>query len=270
VTTTATANARRAADSDALTALARWGLAARATNYLLIGVLAIALAAGKRSGETDQHGALDELVQHTGGTVLLWIIAIGLAGYALWRLNEAAFGVAGHGTGVGPRLQSLGRAVAYAVLAASAVSIATNSDSGSQSGKQQNWTARIMQHTGGRWLVAAVGVGLVIFGIVLVAWGLLRKFEQELDKARIPASFRPVVFGLGLVGTCARGVVFALVGVLVVIAAVDYDPKKSAGLDGALRTLRDTPAGPWLLGIVALGLVVFGLYGYCEAAWHKT
>jgi type IV secretory pathway VirB2 component (pilin) len=270
VTTTAAANARSTAGSDALSALARWGLAARATNYVLVGVLAIALASGKRSGETDQQGALEELTRHTGGTVLLWIIAVGLAAYALWRFSEVAFGVAGEGSKAAPRVQSLVRAIVYSVLAANAVGIALHSDTGSQSGKQQNWTARIMQHAGGRWLVAAFGVGLAVFGVALVVTGLKRKFEDELEQGRIPAVARPIVTALGLIGNCARGVVFSLVGVLVVVAAVEYDPKQAGGIDRALRELRDTTAGPWLLGLVALGVIVFGLYGYCESAWHKT
>ena len=112
----ATVSVRQAARGDAMAVLARWGLAARAAIYLLIGVLAIALATGSRRGETDQRGAMQELTRHTGGTALVWIIGIGLAGYALWRLSEAAFGVVGEGKKAGPRVQSLARAIIYVVL----------------------------------------------------------------------------------------------------------------------------------------------------------
>ena len=96
---------------------ARAGLSARATVYLLIGVLAVALAVGERHGETDQRSALQALTQHTGGTVLVWLIAIGLFGYALWRFSEAAFGVVGEGKKTGARLQSLVRGLIYLFLA---------------------------------------------------------------------------------------------------------------------------------------------------------
>jgi hypothetical protein len=73
-----------------------------------------------------------------------------------------------------------------------------------------------------------------------------------------------------MVGTVARGVVFALAGIFVVQAARDYDPKKASGLDGALRSLRDTSAGPWLLILAAVGLILFGIYGFAEARWRRT
>ena len=122
---TAVMSAHRAARSEPMHVLARWGLAARATVYLLIGLLALALAFGIRRSEADQRGALQELTRHTGGTVLLWAIAIGLAGYALWRFSEAAFGVVGDGKKAGPRLKSLARGLIYAFLAFSAFEIVT-------------------------------------------------------------------------------------------------------------------------------------------------
>lgn len=266
----ATLTARRAARGDAMTVLAKWGLAARATIYLLIGVLAVALAFGSRVGEADQRGALQELTRHTGGTVLVLAIGIGLAGYALWRLSEAAFGVAGEGRKAGPRALSFGRAVIYGFLAASAFKIVSGSGSGSQSGEQELWTAKAMRHTGGRWAVGVVGVAVVVCGAVLIWQGARRKFEDDLDLSRVSPTVRTVVGVLGVVGTIARGAVFALAGIFVIGAAVDYQPRKASGLDGALRRLTDAPAGPWLLGAVALGLVMFGLYGYAEAKWHKT
>ena len=119
----ATQTARQAANSRTMHRLARLGLAARATIYLLIGVLALLLAFGKQQGETVQRGAVQELLQHTGGTALAWIIAVGLAGYALWRFSEAAFGVAGEGKKAGPRAQSAIRGIVYTFLAISAFTI---------------------------------------------------------------------------------------------------------------------------------------------------
>lgn len=266
----ATVTARRAARGDLMAALARWGLAARATLYLLIGVLAVALAAGSRRGETDQRGAFQELTRHTGGTALLWLIAIGLAGYALWRLSEAVFGVVGEGKKAGPRVQSLARAVIYAFFAVSAFKIVSHAGTSSQSGQQELWTAKAMQHSGGRWAVGIVGAVVVICGLYLVWEGFSRRFEKYLALGQMSPGTRKVVEFLGVVGTASRGVVFALAGVFVISAAIDYNPKKAGGLDRALRELADTPAGPWLLGAVAIGLVMFGIYGFAEAKWRRT
>jgi hypothetical protein len=267
---TATASVRRASRGDAMTVVARWGLAARATIYLLIGVVAIAIAQGKRAGEADQRGALQELTRHTGGTVLVWIIGIGLAGYALWRLSEAAFGVVGDGRRAGPRLRSLARAAIYAFFAVNAFRIVSHAGAGSQAGQQEVWSAKAMQHSGGRWAVGIGGAIVVICGLVLAWEGVRRKFEKYLELGRMSPTTRKVVEFLGVVGTVARGIVFALAGVFVISAAVDYDPKKAAGLDRALRELAATSAGPSLLVAAAIGLIAFGVYGYAEATWRRT
>jgi hypothetical protein len=250
--------------------LARWGLAGRAALYLLIGILALALAFKKRNAETDQRGALQELTRYDGGSVLVWAIAIGLVGYALWRLSEAAFGVVGEGKKAGPRLRSLSRALIYGFFAVTAFKVASGSGGGSQARQEQSWTAKVMQHSGGRWAVGIAGAVIVVCGLVLIWEGVKRKFEKYLDTGRMSPATRKAVVVLGVVGSVARGVVFGLAGVFVITAALDFNPHKARGIDQALRKLADTPAGPWLLVTVAVGLLMFGLYGFAEAKWRRT
>lgn len=266
----ASLQAHRAANSRGMDILARLGLSARGVIYILVGVLALMLAFGKNSGSTDQRGAMQNLSRQTGGSVLLLVIAVGLAGYAVWRFAEAAFGVAGEGKKAGPRLQSFVRGIVYASLAVSAVTILVHGRQKSQTKQQQSTTAQIMKNSGGRWLVGIVGLGIVVVGAVLVYEGLTRKFEKYFKLGEMSPGARKTTEFLGTVGTASRGIVFGVAGVLVVIAAVQFSPKKAQGIDGALRALRDTPVGPWLLVLVAIGLVMFGLFGLCEARWRKT
>lgn len=254
----------------AVSALARWGLATRATNYVLVGVLALTLAFSGQTHETDQHGALEATTEHNGGTVLVWVIAFGLFAYALWRYYEVAFGPGSGKDGLGPRALSLCRGVIYTVLGVSAVKVAAGSNRSNQSKRQQQLSAQIMQHPFGRWAIGALGVGLFIFGIVQVVKGLKRKFEKGFELGRMSPGSRRLVEVVGTVGVPGRGIAFALVGVFVTVAAIQYDPNKAGGLDRALRQLRDAPAGPWLLALVSFGLIAFGLYGYCEAVWRRT
>jgi hypothetical protein len=263
-------SARRAARSEPMKRLARAGLAARASVYLLVGILAVALGFGGRPGETDQGGALQELTRHTGGTVLVWLIAVGLFGYTLWRFCEAAFGVVGEGKKAGPRLQSLARGLIYLFFAVSAVKVAANAGAGSQAGQQELWTAKAMQHTGGRWIVGLVGAVIVGCGAVLVWEGITRKFEKYFELARMSHHERTIVEFLGAVGTAARGAVFALAGVFVIVAAITADPHKAGGLDQALRELLGMTAGPFLVVFAGIGLIMFGLSGYAEAKWRRT
>ena len=127
-----------------------------------------------------------------------------------------------------------------------------------------------MSHSGGRVVVGLVGAAVAVVGATLVVEGVTRKFEKYLELSRMSPAVRRLVGVVGVAGTVARGAVFALAGVFVIQAAWDYQPSKAAGLDGALRSLRDTRVGPWLLGAVALGLVAFGLYGFAEARWRRS
>jgi Domain of Unknown Function (DUF1206) len=261
--------ARRASDSPAAHVLARAGLTARGIIYVLIGWVAALVALGHGSHEADQQGALQLLAGKPYGSASLWLLGIGFAAYALWRLSEAAYGVAGEGNGAGPRLKSLGRAVIYAGFAYLTFKVISGTQ-GSQSRQQQDFTAKAMQHPGGRWLVGIAGLIIVIIGVVLVSEGLRRKFMKYLRTSQMSPRTQRVVRLLGTVGTIARGVVVALVGILVIDAAVSYSPAKAGGVDKALLTLRDQPLGPVLLLLVALGLIIFGLYGLCEARWRRV
>jgi hypothetical protein len=261
--------ARRASDSPAARALARAGLVARGVLYILIGWVAILVALGQTSQHADQQGALQLLAGKSYGMVSLWLLGIGFAGYALWRLSEAAFGVTGEGNGAGPRLKSLVRAVIYAFFAYLTFKIISGSG-GNQAKKQQDMTATVMHHPGGQWLVGIVGLIIVIAGLVLVTEGLRRKFLKYLRLSQMNPRTRRIVERLGMIGTAARGAVFALAGVLVIEAAVTYKPSKADGIDKALLTLRNQPFGEFLLILAALGLVIFGIYGLCEARWRRV
>ena len=269
-TAQASGAARRASDSPAARALARAGLVARGVIYILIGWVALLVALGQTSQEADQQGALQLLAGKPYGLVLLWLLGIGFAGYALWRLSEAAFGVTGEGSGAGPRLKSLARALIYAGFAYLTFTIISGAGGASQTKKQQDLTASVMHHTGGRWLVGIAGLVIVIAGLTLVVEGIRRKFLKYLQLSQLSSRMRRLVEWLGVIGTAARGAVFALVGVLVVEAAVTYQPAKAGGIDKALLTLRNQPFGEFLLILAALGLIIFGVYGLCEARWRRV
>lgn len=265
-----TSSARQVSHSDAMRGMARFGLAARAFVYLVIGWIAFQIALGHQSQQANQRGALAEVASNAGGTVLLWLLAIGFAAYAIWRLSEAVFGTAAEGNETGPRVQSGIRGVIYAALCVSTFAFIAGSSQKGQSQQQASTTAKIMKHDLGRWLVGLVGVIVVVVGVAMIVEGVKKKFLKQLRTEEMSPTQRTVVTRLGMVGTIARGIVFAMAGVLVVIAAVTYDPQKSTGLDGALRTFAQAPAGPWLLGALAIGLIAFGVYGFAMSRWAKT
>jgi len=140
----------------------------------------------------------------------------------------------------------------------------------SQTRQQQDMTATVMRHTEGRWLVGLVGLVIVVVGLVLVSQVARRRFMKYLRTARMRPRTRRVVELLGVVGTIARGLVFALAGALVIDAAITHKASESGGIDKALLTLRNQAAGEFLMLLAALGLAVFGVYGLCEARWRRV
>jgi TRAP-type C4-dicarboxylate transport system permease small subunit len=167
-------------------------------------------------------------------------------------------------------LASLARGIFYAFVCAGVVSFVSGSGGPASSNSQsRDLTVRLMSHAGGRWLVLLIGLGVAGAGLAMAVGGVRRTFRKHLRLAQMSSRTRKVVEALGVVGTTARGIVFGVIGVFLVVAAVTFDPAKAQGLDGALRKLATTPLGPWLLVAVALGLVIFGVYSWCEARWRK-
>lgn len=262
---------RRASSGRGMQILARAGLTARGVMYILIGSLAVQVAFGDSGEEADRRGALSAVAGTPGGKFILWLLAAGFAGLALWRYAEAAFGVAGpKGHEPAKRVGALGRGVFYTAVCVSIVSFVIGQGSSSSNEQSKTFTARAMEQPGGRWLVLAVGLGFLGWGIGNVVNALRRKFLEKLNRSQMGPRARRVVETLGVVGRSARGVVFGGVGVFLAYAAITFDPDKAKGLDGTLREFTKTPAGPWLLVAVALGLVTYGAYSFCEARWRKV
>jgi Domain of Unknown Function (DUF1206) len=263
---------REVASSRWMRGLARGGLVARGVNYLLVGSLAVQVALGSSSSQADTTGALRAVAQHPGGIIVLWLLAAGFAGLALWRVAEAAYGQPGPAGRTAPkRLTSLVLGVLYGVICSVVVDFSLGVGGGASSDTEsRSFTARLLALSGGQVLVAVIGVAVAGVGVGMGIYGLRRKFASYLRTAQMSAATRRVVEGLGVAGYLTRGAVFCIAGGFVVDAAVSFDPQKAQGLDGSLRKTAATPLGPWLLVAVALGLVIFGVYSWCEARWRMV
>jgi hypothetical protein len=269
---TASNKGRQAANSPALRWLARAGLVARGVLYLIIGWIAIQVAFGSSGRQADQTGALHLLGRNPAGQVALWLLVVGFAGMCLWRLTEAAFGAAeDDGQKATTRLGSLGRALIYGFITFGVLKYALGVG-GPKSSDQQSvdLTATAMHHPGGQVLVGLVGGALAIGGLFM-AWSAVRaKFLEKMNTAAMSPRTRQVVTWIGRIGGVARGAIFVTSGIFLIVAAVNYQPQQAKGVDSALRTLARTPLGPWLLLVVAIGLVLFGAFSCCEARWRKV
>lgn len=255
---------RRVGDHPALEVLARLGFAVSGVVHVVIGYTAGRLAWGGGGGQADQSGALASLASNPGGLVLMWVIVVGLLALSLWQLTLVVAPSVGDGD-VTDRIKAGGKAVMYTALAFTALQFAVGSGSSSSSEKSsQDFTSTLMQQPAGRWLVGAVGVGVIVVGGYHVYKGVSRGFLESLEED--PGRAATV---LGMVGYPAKGLVLALVGLFFLVAAVQKQSEEASGLDGALKSLREQPFGPYLLMLVALGLVAFGVYCFARARHQK-
>ncbi|MCX5039624.1 MULTISPECIES: DUF1206 domain-containing protein [Streptomyces] len=264
--------ARRAANGSAAEGAARAGLTARGVIYLLVGILALQIAFGTGNRQADRGGALAELSDKPFGAVLLWALGAGLVGMALWRLSEALFGVTGKdGHTARKRLPAAARCVFYAFVAYSVLAFAAGAGgSGSSDRQSRDVTARVMEIPAGRWLVGVAGVAIVVAGVVIGVQAVRRSYHKKLKLGALSPRVRRLVDVTGVGGGVARGLVFAGAGAFAVRAAVDYQPDRVKGLDDTLRSFADTPLGPWLLALVAAGLVLFGVFSFALARWRRV
>jgi hypothetical protein len=255
-----------------MSGLARGGLVARGVMYGLIGVIAVQIAVGTSHQQADRSGALRLVAATRFGTAILWLLAIGFAGLTLWRLSEAAFGAAGpDGRKTSARLICLVKAVIYGALTYSILRYALGLGAPTSTNRQsQDLTATALAHPGGQAAVAITGLIIAGVGLYLGNQAYQRKFLRDLRMGSASPTTRRAVTWLGEAGGLARGAVFLTVGIFLVVAAVEAKPSEAKGIDSALRTLAHTPLGPWLLGLVAIGLVIFGVYSCCEARWRQV
>jgi hypothetical protein len=234
-------------------------------------VLAVQVALGAGGKTTDRTGALHEIAGETWGTALLVVIAIGSAGYALWRFTAGALGrklETSEELGWGKRLWYVARGAFYAFLCY--VTVAILLGAGSSSGGEKQHTAAVLDWPGGQWLVVAVGLALVGWGLGSAYRAVSGNFKDDLHTERMSAAARRWTTRSGVVGYLARGLVFGLAGIFLVRAGIEYDAHEAVGLDGALQKLAHESFGPVLLGVVAAGVAAYGLFYFVRAAYREV
>ena len=248
---------------------ARFGFASRGIVYLLMGWIALALARGLSRQEADSSGAFRSLLSMPLGRVLVALVAVGLACYALWRLYAATFNP--ERDGAGKRLHHAWIAAIHVVLSAAAARLAWTNGSAREGGSDQDavsWAARGLELPVGRWLVIGVGIGIACYGLYQLYRAATADLDDMLDLSDLHTKRRRLVRRVSAFGIAGRGVVFVLIGVFAAMAGWEYEAASARGFSGALEALRTAPYGPLLLAVVALGIASYGIYSLVRARYR--
>ncbi|MGV3759697.1 MAG: DUF1206 domain-containing protein [Actinomycetota bacterium] len=269
--------AEQAANSDGAEWWARAGFVARGYVYLNVGVIALQIAWAVRADtEASKDGALRAIAEQPFAGVLLTVLAVALAGYALWRFSEALWGKRDETDEHKRTLKRLGSAAKGLIYVGFLLStvrfIGGGADSGGKGGGQESeesWTATLLDLPGGRWWVGAAA--LALFGLAgwLMYRGLAQKYEKRLDTHEMGPVTGRVVDVVGVIGLTARGAIVGFAGYLLLRAALEYDPDEAAGVDGTLRELAEQPYGQVILTVLGVGIACYGLYSWVEARYRR-
>ncbi|NJK78806.1 MAG: DUF1206 domain-containing protein [Chloroflexaceae bacterium] len=250
---------------------ARLGYTVKGIIYGLIGVLALQTALGTGGSTTGTSGALQNIASQPFGSILLGIVGVGLLGYALWRFVEAAIDPDNEGSdakGIIKRLGYVGSGIIYGFLAFSAFQILMGSGGGGGD-STQTWTAWLMSQPFGQWLVGIAGLISIGIGLYRIYEGFAKKFKEKLNTAEMSQREETWATRISQFGLAAHGVVLGLIGVFLLQAAWQAQPEEARGLGQVLQELAEQPYGPWLLGIVAAGLVAYGIYSMVMGRYRR-
>ena len=266
---------RRASTSSLVESLTRLGYVVRGLLYGTIGLLALQVAVGKGGRLADPQGAIAAIGQQAGGQLVLYLVLIGLIGYSLWGLIRAVFDPLHKGNdlkGLAQRAGFLVSAISYGLLIPTTYALiraGTAAPNRGQTAQTQQATASILAQPWGPAVVGIVAVILIGVGLLNFFQGFRQDFDRQFQPYALNVQQRTWVRRIGRFGTSARGVVFTLIGVFLFQAAYQHNANQAQGIDGALYALLRQPAGQWLLGIVAAGLISFGVYSVLSGIWLR-
>lgn len=247
-------------------AAARAGYVTKGAIYGLIGALAIQQSISAGGDTTGTREAIRTFASAPLGVVFLALLVVGLGGYVVWRAVQALFdpgeAPGGGRSRLGLRAFYLASSVLYGGLALYALQLLVGTGGG---GGSSGWTYRLMERGWGRWVVGAVGVGVVGRGLFQLMKACTASFREEIRSFELAPGRERLAVGVSRVGLSARGVVFGIVGAFLVLAAIHHDPSDARGLSGALAVLADRPA---LLGAIGSGLVCYAIYQWFKAGYR--
>lgn len=252
--------------------LERLGFIIRGVIYFVIGLLALQLAMGAGGAATDPTSAIQVIGHQPGGKILLAVIAVGLVGYSLWGFVRAIFDPLNRGkdaSGLVDRTAFLFSGVAYGLLLVPTIEAFFSLPGGFAQGNTNGVWSSLMAGPLGKWVLVAIGIVWVVVGIVMLYIAYTARFLRDLKTNSMKEGEVKTATWLGKIGYTARGIVFSLIGILILKPVFAGGSGQAQGFDSALAALAYTPYGELSLGLVATGLILFGIYSALCSKWTK-
>ncbi|WP_226584758.1 DUF1206 domain-containing protein [Halobacillus litoralis] len=252
--------------------LGRVGFMAKGTVYTLIGILTFMAVIGVGGGKTTGTQGMFRTVAHVAfGEIILWIIGVGLIGYILWLLVKAVLDPKNYGAdakGIITRIGYFVGAIIYGGIAYNAIKIAMNAGSSGGDSKQ-TLSAKLLSQPFGQWLVGLVGVIVIGYAVYEFYQGSTGRFMKNFRMGEMEQHKQKVAKNAGRFGLSARGIVLGLIGFFFIRTALTANPEDTKGLDGALSEISQQPFGQILLGIAAVGLILYGVYQIIRGRYNR-
>ncbi len=264
--------AKKAGYSPLMEGLTRLGYGVRGLIYFVIGLLALQLVIGQGGKLASPQAAIAAIGNQPAGRILLWVVLIGLISYALWGVVRAVLDPLHKGRdlkGVMARIGFLVSALGYSILIPTTYSYITGSSTGSSASQSHSIISTIMAMPWGRWAIGLIGVIVIVVGFYHIYQGIKANFDRQFQVYALTHDEAKLATNIARFGTASRGIVFAMIGGLIILAAYQANPNQPIGMDAALATLLKLPYGIWLLGIIAVGLIAFGFYSMLSAVWFR-
>ena len=249
----------------------RYGIAAKGFVYVLLGGLTVLAAAGLGGEKSDSDGALGFLAGSTIGQLLLAATAAGLAAYVFWRFYQTFVDPEDKGTkpkGLAMRTGYFSSGIIYAILAFSAVQILMGSDSGSGGGGN-SLISKALSQTYGQLIVgviACIYLGKAIYQIHRAYSG---NYKKKIQEQHFNEHTQKLMVVSGIAGYTARRIVIGIIAYLTFRAAFTDNSDNGGGTKAAFDFLQNE-FGTLMLGIIALGLVLYGIFTLIKARHRRV
>lgn len=245
--------------------LTRAGWLAKGFIFVVIGFLGVNIARqGYSSDDADQSGALSAIAAGPAGGALVSVVGLGLLLFAAWQFWLALTRPADSPLNVAKRIGWTGLGVGYGMLGVTGLEIGVSGNEGGSNDdgvtSPEGVANLAFEIPGGRFLVAAIGIGTIVVGAYHVRKGWQTDFLEDIDTEGLSDPKQKILGGLGAIGFTARALMLGIAGVLFIVAAWQFDSQEAAGLDQSLRTLAEVTPGRITIGAASLGLVGAGVY----------